>query len=135
MLADPSIDMPFCLMWANENWTRRWDGAEEEVLLRQEVRETDEAALVAEWARHMRDPRYSRVGGRPLLMVYRADTLRDARACLARWRRLFRDRHAEAPIWIMAQSFTQRDPREHGFDAAVEFPPHKLTDAIPSING
>jgi glycosyltransferase involved in cell wall biosynthesis len=134
MLADPTIDMPFCLMWANENWTRRWDGAEDEVLLRQEVREQDDAALVAEWARHFKDPRYIRVGGRPLLMIYRADSLPDARACLARWRQLFREQHEEAPLWIMAQSFGQLDPRVHGFDAAVEFPPHKVTERIPAIN-
>lgn len=134
MLADPSIDIPFCLMWANENWTRRWDGAEDEVLIRQEIRPEDDRALVADWARHMRDGRYIRLGGRPLLMVYRADTLPDARACLARWRRLFREEHREAPLWIMAQSFGQRDPREAGFDAAVEFPPHKLADDIPPIN-
>jgi glycosyltransferase involved in cell wall biosynthesis len=134
MLADPTIDMPFCLMWANENWTRRWDGAEDDVLLRQEVREQDDAALVAEWARHMRDPRYIRVGGRPLLMIYRADILPDARACLKRWRKLFREQHEEAPLWIMAQSFGQQDPRANGFDAAVEFPPHKITERIPTIN-
>src|SRR5262249_11667901 len=70
-LADRSIDFPFCLMWANENWTRRWDGAESEVLISQSYDPDDDERLVAEFMRHIADPRYIRVGGRPLLMLYR----------------------------------------------------------------
>ena len=132
MLEDASIDMPFCLMWANENWTRRWDGSEHEVLIAQDWREADEPALIACLLRHMRDARYIRVDGRPLLMVYRPALIPDTRATVARWRAAFAA-EGEMPILVMAQSFEALDPRAFGFDAAVEFPPHKLVTGLPQI--
>ena len=134
MLADPSLDFPFCLMWANENWSRRWDGSEQDVLIRQDYREEDEPALIAEFARHFADPRYIRFGGRPVLMLYRAGIIPDCAAMLARVRQEFRVRFAEDPIFLMAQSFEDRDPANFGCDGAIEFPPHKLTKAVRSIN-
>ena len=41
------IDMPFCLCWANENWTRTWDGDTKSVLLEQKYAEDDEEKLIA----------------------------------------------------------------------------------------
>ena len=133
MLADRSIDFPFCLMWANENWTRRWDGAEQDVLIAQDYREADEPALAAELARHFADPRYIRLQGRPVLMVYRASLIPDASAAASRWRAQFRAL-GEDPVFVMAQSFGDRDPRRFGMDAAVEFPPHKLTTGLELLN-
>lgn len=78
-LADSSIQMPFCLMWANENWTRRWDGAEAEVLISQDYRAEDEEQLIVNFARHFTDPRYIRVQGRPLLMIYRPGIIKDGK--------------------------------------------------------
>lgn len=132
MLADPAITMPFCLMWANENWTRRWDGADQEILIAQDWRAEDEPAPIACLLRHMRDPRYIRIDGRPLLMIYRPALIPDTRATIDRWRRLFLAA-GEAPILVMAQSFNAIDPRLFGFDAAVEFPPHKLANALSEI--
>ena len=134
LLADPSIDLPFCLMWANENWTRRWDGAESEVLIAQNYREDDDERLAADFARHFRDARYIRLQGRPLLMVYRPRLIPNTKETITRWRALFRDRFGEDPILVMAQSFTDTDPDEFGLDGAIEFPPHKLTQNLQPIN-
>ena len=134
MLADPGVDFPFCLMWANENWTRRWDGGEHEVLIAQDYRAADDEALVDCLARHFRDTRYIRLEGRPVLMVYRPALIPDTAATVARWRRLFHARHGENPLLVMAQSFDAMDPRVFGFDAAVEFPPHKLVNGLPMRN-
>ena len=131
LLADPSIELPFCLMWANENWTRRWDGSEHEVLLAQDYRPADEVMLVATFLRHFADPRYIRLQGRPVLMVYRAGLI--PAGAVQRWRQLFRA-SGEDPMFIMAQSFADRDPARHDMDAAVEFPPHKLTDGLEMLN-
>ena len=134
LLADPTLAFPFCLMWANENWTRRWDGSEDQVLLTQDYRPADEPALIAEFARHFADPRYIRLAGRPVLMIYRPRLIPDTAATLARWRTRFRSLCNEDPIFIMAQSFGDTDPRPFGMDAAVEFPPHKLTERLELIN-
>jgi glycosyltransferase involved in cell wall biosynthesis len=129
-LQAPDIDMPFCLMWANENWTRRWDGMESEVLISQDYREDDDVRLVKEFARHFSDRRYIRIQGRPLLMIYRPSLIPSTRRTIARWRSLFADQFDENPIIIMSQSFDDYDPSTFGLDGAIEFPPHKLTKNI-----
>ena len=96
-LATPDIDIEFCLMWANENWTRSWDGAAHQVLRSQDYAPALEEARLDDFARHFRDPRYLRLEGRPVLMIYRASLLPDTAATVARWRALFAARHGESP--------------------------------------
>lgn len=133
-LSDKSLDFSFCAMWANENWTRRWDGLEREVLIAQEYLEEDDPALIAHFARLFEDPRYIRIDGRPLLMIYRVTLIPDATARIAKWRRMFSELHGEKPIIIMAQSLGDYDPQPYGLDGAVEFPPHKLSQETRRIN-
>jgi glycosyltransferase involved in cell wall biosynthesis len=133
-LCDSSLQMPFCIMWANENWTRRWDGADSEVLISQDYRSQDEETLLADFARHFLDPRYIRLKGRPLLMIYRPMLIKDTAATLARWRNSFRSRFNEDPLLILGQTFLGTDPVAYAMDGAIEFPPHKLTQTLPDIN-
>lgn len=123
-LADPACDMPFCLNWANENWSRRWDGMDQEILIQQEHSPEDDRAIMRDWLRYFADPRYIRVEGRPVLLIYHAALLPDMAATLRRWREVCREHGEKAPYCVMVQSFANHDPRPDGFDAATQFPPH-----------
>lgn len=128
------IDFPFCLMWANENWTRRWDGLEQDVLMKQDYLDDDDIPLVDDLARYMKDARYECIDGRPLLFIYRPGIIPGFREKLSRWRELFEQRHGLQPVFMMAQGFGDTDPRLHGLDGAIEFPPHKLATGLPPVN-
>lgn len=123
-LADESITLPFCLCWANENWSRRWDGREQDVLIGQQHSAEDDLAFIAHVGRYLRDPRYLRVDGKPLLLVYRPGLLPDAAATAGRWRRWCLDSGIGEITIAYVQGFERPDPRQIGFDAAVEFPPN-----------
>lgn len=127
VLAQKRPDFPFCICWANENWTRRWDGFEDQVLIGQEYSPEDDRQFIESLLPCFEDPRYVRLNGRPLLLVYRAQLLPDVRGTAETWRRVCRQAGFGEPYLLTVQSVHtdfQADPRDWGFDAAVEFPPH-----------
>ena len=124
-IADPKIDFPFCICWANENWSRRWDGGNREVLLVQEHDFDSDMQFIREVIPLFKDPRYIRVDGRPLLVLYRADLLKMPAFTTVGWRDECEKAGLPGIHLCAAQTFEITDPRPYGFDAAVEFPPHK----------
>ena len=125
--ATPGIDMPFCLFWANENWTRSWDGMQSSVLLEQKHSPEDDLAFIEEVASYFDDRRYIRFEGRPVLMMYRPQLLPDPRATTERWREWCVRRGHGNPYLIATQAYGLQSPVAFGFDAAAEFPPHQGT--------
>ncbi|WP_426688362.1 glycoside hydrolase family 99-like domain-containing protein [Rhodanobacter ginsengiterrae] len=126
-LADPTLELPLCLCWANENWSRRWDGRAEDILIGQQHSAADDLAFIAHVARYLADPRYLRIDGKPLLLVYRPGLLPDAKATAERWRAWCRNNGIGEIQLGYVQSFDRADPRTIGFDAAIEFPPNNTT--------
>lgn len=129
-LDDKTIDQKFCLCWANEKWTRTWDGRGNEVLIDQQHSAADDIAFIEYVAEYMRDPRYLRVDGKPLLIVYRPDLLPHPRETAARWRDWAAGNGVGDIHIAYVQSFERTDPSKHGFDAAIQFPPN-MSDQGP----
>jgi lipopolysaccharide biosynthesis protein len=124
VLASGKPDFPFCLCWANENWTRVWDGGEQNVLLQQHYSAEDDLAHIRALIPAFADPRYIRIDGRPLLLVYRTELLPDPARTAEIWR-TESSRAGMGDLYLArVENFVSRvNPASIGFDAAVEFAP------------
>ncbi len=126
MLQDPASDMPFCLCWANENWTRRWDASENEILIAQTYRPEDHLNFIKSLVPFFEDKRYIRVGGAPILVVYRPQHMPDPRAAVEIWRDYCLKNGIGKIHLCAALTHGNMDYAQFDFDSGVEFPPHNL---------
>ncbi len=119
-------DYPFCLCWANENWTRRWDGEDKEILIAQSYSPEDDMAHMLALLPYFTDPRYIRIEGKPLFLVYRSSLMPDPIATTSLWRRVAREHGINDLYLVKVESLPSernRDPRLDGYDCALDFQP------------
>jgi lipopolysaccharide biosynthesis protein len=117
-------DFPFCLCWANEPWSRRWDGSNEQVLLEQRYSPSDDLAHIRALIPFFLDDRYIRVMDRPFFAVYRASELPDPQRTVDLWRREAERAGLKGLYLVRVESHNESgDPRNIGFDSSLEFEP------------
>lgn len=132
-LDDKSLDHPYCLCWANENWTRRWDGKDQDLLIGQEHSPEDDINFIKDVSRHFQDDRYIKVDGKPLLIVYRPSLFPDIKATVKRWREWCLNNGIGEICLCLTLSFDKTNPEDIDFDMATEFPPN--SNPPPAITG
>lgn len=127
-LENKSLNTHFCISWANEPWTRRWDGGSKKVLMPQEYGEKED------WEKHFdyllqffKDDRYIKVNGKPLLLLYRPDMINCLKPMLETWRALA-EKNGYPGLIIMAQgsSYCRKiydTVREESMDAYLMYEP------------
>jgi len=120
-LAHPEIDLPFCYCWANENWTRAWDGGDKEILMRQDYDMENMERLLHDMIPAFKDPRYIRTDGKPMLLVYRAELIPEMAKVAAAWRRIARENGFQDLHLVHIQNLSRESPKRFGMDAASEF--------------
>lgn len=124
LLDHPEIDLPFCLCWANESWTRRFDGNSGEILMEQSGTVESYTAFIESVVSYLKDKRYIRVAGRPLLLVYRPSLIPDCNKVIVHWRSYLQQAGLGNPYLIGIRENTfDKDLRDLGFDAQSEFHP------------
>jgi lipopolysaccharide biosynthesis protein len=125
MLASGQPDFPFCLCWANENWTRRWDGFEHEILLKQVYSRDDDLRHIRSLIPVFKDHRYIKVNGKPFFLIYKIGNLPEPAETI----RLWREETIKAGFPDLYLANVECLESEHGaalrlpLDAAVEFAP------------
>lgn len=131
LLKNKNITSEFCICWANENWTRRWDGLENDVLLQQLNLPGDPEKIFYDWLPIFKDKRYLKTpDGKPMVIIYRPSLLNDPKAAVATWRKLAVKNGLPGIFVMMTNSFSQ--PYSDIFDAIVEFPPHGMFNIKPT---
>lgn len=131
-LQHPEIDISFLYCWANEPWTRAWDGRTDDIMLAQSYGEEAFAGLLADLIRAMADERYLRVAGRPCFMIYQIDQIPEGQT--------FIDRLRNDLNTALGEPVTIGCVYSHGFkpamlefvDFVVQFPPHRMPRPVGS---
>jgi lipopolysaccharide biosynthesis protein len=123
---------PFCMMWANENWTRRWDGRSKDVLLGQDYEHVPSSQFIQDALQYLLDPRYLRVDGKAVLAVYRPGQIPNLAETVAAWRKIAEDAGVGGLLLLSVDVDAEfdglsEDSHRFGFDGTLGFPPHRTT--------
>ena len=117
-------DFPFMLCWANENWTRIWDGANKKVLIEQKYSEEDDREHIQYLLKFVfNDPRYIKIDNKPVFCVYNSDMFPNIKKTLSIWREEAEKTGVKLYLCRMERRANEGKKQVNGFDAAIEFQP------------
>ncbi len=125
LVANPDIELPFCLCWANESWGRNWDGEDHKILMPQPYNPGDPELFVADNEKYLRDPRYITIDGRPLVIVYREPLIPDSSDFFRRIKAEAVRREMPEPLIYVILSHDLKNLDTVPADGLVEFLPHR----------
>lgn len=136
---EKNLDIDFCLCWANESWSRRWDGSENDVLMAQRHTYESDVEFIRSCIKYFRSDRYIKIDGAPLLQVYRISLMEKPRETIERWREIVKEEGFPDLHVSMVESFGLTGPTDYGCDSSCQFPPHGLSgkpinDAIEGLD-
>jgi lipopolysaccharide biosynthesis protein len=132
MLESGAPDFPFILSWANEPWTRAWNGRRRDVIAPQSY------GSEADWKHHFeylagafRDRRYLRINGKPIFVIYRPSDIRRCGEMLQVWRKLAPEYGIEGLHFLhVLNTFEPRTVK--GFDGVIELEPtYTISHSMP----
>ncbi|MDR7208961.1 glycoside hydrolase family 99-like domain-containing protein [Flavobacterium piscis] len=124
-LKNSKEDLPFMMCWANENWTRAWDGGIKDVLLEQNYSEDDDRQHISFLLSFFKDERYIRVNDKPFFIFYKPDLFPN----MARTIAIFREEALRENLELYLGCFERwngwkkEKMDEFDFDAIIEFQP------------
>lgn len=120
VINNPDLDFPFCLFWANESWCRRWDGAENEIIIEQTYSKEDDLNLIKFLLPIFKDRRYIKVNGKPLINIYRPTLMPNIKNTISMWRKYCIENGIGDIYVTVSNVHSVEDPNNYGADASIE---------------
>ncbi|WP_405174892.1 glycoside hydrolase family 99-like domain-containing protein [Paenibacillus sp. FSL H8-0261] len=126
MLNDKEVDLPFCMCWANEDWTRAWANNSKEVLIGQTYGSRED------WEQHFyyllnffKDERYIKEDGKPVFVIYRPEIIPTCVEMIDLWQELAVSNGFPGISFIYQQKFYNHLKEKSGdrFDYGIEYQP------------
>lgn len=116
-------DFPFCICWANENWTRTWDGLQKDILISQEHTLENDKNFIHDLMPYLKDKRYLKINGRPIILVYKVKLFENSKETANYWKEYCEKNEIGVPYLVAVESSEILNPNDFDFDATVQFPP------------
>ena len=126
------IKAPFFLIWANESWSRRFDGSDDEVIVAQHHSPEDDLLFIRDILSVFADERYVKIDGKPLLLVHKTHLFPDILATTELWREEV-VKHGFPGLYLVMVDDWAPDPphpRALGFDATYEMPSNIVPEHV-----
>lgn len=128
-LEHKEIDFHYHFCWANENWSKLWDGGNSQIILKQDFEKDNAELFFADILPYFQDPRYEKIDNKPILMIYRHSLFSKNKFIefVNTLQRLAIENGFDGLYITCANSSKNNGTAEElGIDAMVEFPPHGI---------
>lgn len=125
MLENKNVDMPFCFSWANENWSRNWDGGNKEIMVEQDYGGKES------WENHLqyllpffKDRRYIKINGNPVFIIYKPELISNFEEMVKYWKERIVE-YGFSSIIVMSQypNVFKKENENINLDYKIKFEP------------
>ena len=125
LLNDREIEFNFLLIWANEDWTRRWNGFEGKILIKQEYEKCDPYNFIKDIKKYIIDKRYIKINDKAIIGLYESEKVQNLSNTISIWRQSAK-KIGLGEIYIISclNSHSYKEMKDLKlFDATYEFSP------------
>lgn len=124
-----NINFPFCICWANENWSKKWDGGNNDIVLEQSYSDNFEKKFIEAVAPILKDRRYIKIEDSPVLLIYRPTLFSNPKQSIKKMRLAAKEIGLDnVKILVVDFYIGPEKVAEMGADGIIEFPPHQFYD-------
>jgi lipopolysaccharide biosynthesis protein len=116
--------IPYFFCWANENWSRNWDGGDKKVFLEQRYSDEDNVNHINYLMPFFSDKKYIKIDNKPVIAIYKTKLIPNLSNLIETWQNSCVQAGYNGIYLINVEyGFDYSNPESIGFDANMEFHP------------